>query len=360
MHRILIAQVPNSSFIVARSDPSMARTRRSGHPAAAVLTAAVLLLGAACAGGGSGGSGDSPAGAGNHTSAGPYDVAPMVHPSGRMLGVVDDKSPWQYGIVRTFTQQAGRAPDIREYYGSWGDDFDPEGNTFLWQHGQLPMLALVPSTTSLADIGRGYDDTYVRGLARQIARYHGPLVLSLAGEMNGPWNSWGPGNAKAADFVAAWRHVHDVFRAEKVTNVIWTWSPHVIDSGTKAALRPYYPGDTYVDWVGLIGYYGPIDGTAFASLFTPTLHEIAGFADKPVLITETGVAESSRKEAQVRDLFRGAAGAGVIGLVWYDQRKDWPGSSQLMDWRIDTSVGARAAFRVESARYHFGHPFGAG
>ncbi|MER6469278.1 hypothetical protein, partial [Streptomyces collinus] len=34
--------------------------------------------------------------------------------------------------------------------------------------------------------------------------------------------------------------------------------------------------------------------------------------------------------------------AGVIGLVWYDQRKNWPGSKQLMDWRISTSMrGAR-------------------
>lgn len=356
----------------------MAITRRFGCPAAAVLAAAVLLLTSACAGHGSGGQDGPPdAAAGNPTSSGPYDVSALRDSlgslgsgasggsgasaaPGRLLGVVDDKSPWQYDIVETFTQQAGRAPDIREYYASWGDDFDADGNTFLWQHGQLPMLSLVPSDTALADIGGGYDDAYVRSLAKQIASYHGPLVLSFAGEMNGPWNSWGPGNAKAADFVAAWKHVHDVFHELKVGNVIWAWSPHVVDSGTKAALKPYYPGDAYVDWVGLIGYYGPIDGTAFSSLFAPTMKEIAGFTRRPVLLTETGVAESPRKEAQVRDLFQGAAAAGVIGLVWYDQRKDWPGSSQMMDWRIDTSLGSRAAFRAESTRNHFGHPFGSG
>jgi hypothetical protein len=355
----------------------MARKRRLGSPVAVALTAVLLALTAACGGGGSGDSGGSDGTShvpdGGASTAGPYDVTALRQElgalgasatagtagTGRLLGVVDDKSPWQYGIVKTFTAQTGRAPDIREYYDSWGDDFDAEGNAFLWQHGQLPMMALVPADTALADIAGGYDDTYVHRLARQIAAYHGPLVLSLAGEMNGPWNSWGPGHAKAADFTAAWKHVHDVFRQEKVTNVIWVWSPHVIDSGTTAKLKPYYPGDAYVDWVGLIGYYGPIDGTAFSSLFAPTMKTVAAFAArKPVLITETGVAESPRKEAQVRDLFKGAAGAGVIGLVWYDQRKDWPGSSQMMDWRIDTSIGARAAFRAESERYHFGHPFG--
>jgi hypothetical protein len=332
----------------------MARTIRPGYSAAAVLAVAMLFLVYACGNKESGN--ESPA-AGTDSSASPFDVSSMLRPSGRMLGVDDDKTPWQYGIVKTFTEKTGRAPDIREYYSSWGDDFDAEGNTFLWKHGQLPMLALVPSDTSLADIGDGHDDAYLRRLARQIAAYHGPLALSFAGEMNGPWNSWGPGNTPSADFVAAWKHVHDTFRRLGVTNVIWVWNPHVVDTGTTAKLRPYYPGDSYVDWIGLIGYYGPVDGVAFSSLFTPTLRETARFSDKPVLITETGVAESPRKEEQVRDLFQGAAKADVIGLIWYDQRKSWPGSSQLMDWRIDTSVGARAAFRVESRRNHFGHSF---
>ncbi|MFF4648894.1 glycoside hydrolase family 26 protein [Streptomyces sp. NPDC001380] len=344
----------------------MARPVRFGRPLVASVVLAVLLAVAAALllarnGGGKGASGDAGKAAGGASApAARFDVSSLLRPSGRMLGVVDDKTPWQYGIVKTFTEQAGRAPDIRQYYSSWGDDFDPEGNAFLWSRGQLPMLSLVPSTTPLADIAGGYDDAYIRQLARQVAAYRGPLALSFAGEMNGPWNSWGPGHARPADFVAAWRHVHDVFRSAGVTNVVWVWSPHVVDTGTTARLRPYYPGDAYVDWVGVIGYYGPIDGTAFSSLFTPTLREIARFSGKPVLIAETGVAESSRKPDQVRDLFRGAERAGVIGLVWYDQRKSWPGSRQLMDWRIDTSVGAGAAFRVEAARHGFGHPFGKG
>ncbi|MFI0964070.1 glycoside hydrolase family 26 protein [Streptomyces sp. NPDC021080] len=333
----------------------MAIARRlSRLTVAAILMAAVALLVDACGGAGSG----SGAKAGKATaSAAHFQVSSLLEPSGRALGVVDDKTPWQYGIVTTFAEEAGRTPDIREYYSSWGDDFDAEGNAFLWRHGQLPMMALVPTDTSLARIARGEEDSYIRRLAAQIAAYDGPLALSFAGEMNGPWNSWGPPHAAPTDFVAAWKRVHDIFTAQDVTNVIWVWTPHVVDSGTTAKLRPYYPGNAYVDWVGLIGYYGPIDGVAFSSLFTPTMREIAGFSGKPVLIAETGVAESSQKEAHIRDLLRGATKAGVIGLVWYDQRKDWPGGKQLMDWRISTSVGARAAFQVESARNEFGHSF---
>ncbi|MFJ3719040.1 glycoside hydrolase family 26 protein [Streptomyces sp. NPDC090057] len=331
--------------------------RRLRLPAAAILMAAVLFLVDACAGAESGG--DAEKGA-DSAAAARYRVSSLLRPSGRALGVVDDKTPWQYGIVTTFAEEAGRTPDIREYYSSWGDDFDAEGNAFLWQHGQLPLMALVPTDTSLADIAKGGEDAYIRRLAGQIASYDGPLALSFAGEMNGPWNSWGPEHAKPADFVASWKRVHRIFAERGVTNVIWVWTPHVVDSGTPARLRPYYPGSAYVDWVGLIGYYGPIDGAAFSSLFTPTLRRIADFSGKPVLIAETGVAEGKDKQARIRDLFRGAAKAGVIGLVWYDQRKDWPGGKQLMDWRISTSVGARAAFQVESARNGFGHSFKTG
>lgn len=332
--------------------------RRNRLTVAALLMAAVTLLVDACGGGGSGDDGTEPATAAG--AAAHFDVSSLRKPSGRALGVVDDKTPWQYGIVDSFTKDAGRAPGIREYYSSWSDDFDAEGNAFLWQHGQLPMMALVPSDVALADIAKGGEDAYIRRLAGQIADYDGPLAISFAGEMNGPWNSWGPEHTRPADFVAAWKHVHEVFAAQHVTNVLWVWTPHVVDSGTPAELRPYYPGDAYVDWVGLIGYYGPIDGAAFSSLFTPSLRQIAAFSHKPVLIAETGVAESGRKQAHIRDLFRGAAKAGVIGLVWYDQRKNWPGSKQLMDWRISTSMGALAAFKVESGRYGFGHSFRTG
>ncbi|MEU4082735.1 glycoside hydrolase family 26 protein [Streptomyces aureus] len=333
----------------------MVIARRSGRlTAAVILMVAIAFLADACGGAGSGGDGKAGKAASSGTRS---EVASLLHPTGRALGVVDDKTPWQYGIVTTFAKEAGRTPDIREYYSSWGEDFDAEGNAFLWKHGQLPMMALVPTDTSLARIARGEDDAYIRRLAAQVASYDGPLALSFAGEMNGPWNSWGPPHTKPADFVAAWKRLHDTFAERGVTNVIWVWTPHVVDSGTTAKLRPYYPGDAYVDWAGLIGYYGPIDGVAFSSLFTPTMREIAGFSDKPVLIAETGVAESGEKEAHIRDLMQGAAKAGVIGLVWYDQRKDWPGSKQLMDWRISTSEGALAAFQVESARNKFGHSF---
>ena len=77
--------------------------------------------------------------------------------------------------------------------------------------------------------------------------------------MNGSWSSWNPDNAAQSGlaetpstYVAMWQHVVNYFRNAGVTNVKWVWAPNVDDgTGTMAA---YYPGDGYVDDVGLDGY----------------------------------------------------------------------------------------------------------
>ena len=44
--------------------------------------------------------------------------------------------------------------------------------------------------------------------------------------MNGWWYPWGSaGIRRLQDFIAAWRHIHDVFARQRVTNVIWSWDP---------------------------------------------------------------------------------------------------------------------------------------
>jgi mannan endo-1,4-beta-mannosidase len=81
--------------------------------------------------------------------------------------------------------------------------------------------------------------------------------------MNGNWEKWSPANNGStpdpAAFVAAWRHVHDLFVQNGATNVVWVWCPNATDvpNATSAPWNHwtnYYPGDTYVDWVGIDGY----------------------------------------------------------------------------------------------------------
>lgn len=340
-------------------------TRPFARPAArrlAALAIAVPLLATACSTADGGSAGDTsgapaPAASPSAPALPPYDASALRTPSGRMLGVASEGGPADLGPVDAFAAKAGHRPDVREYYQEWGEDFDTAGNTALWKSGVLPLLSLVPDQTPLSRIASGGEDAYLTRFAQQVRGFQGPVVIAFAPEMNGAWAPWGPGKATPDEYVKAWQRLHDAFRDQQATNVIWMWTPHVADSGTGAPLKPYYPGDDYVDWLGLIGYYGPQDGTAFRTLFAPTLKTLRGFTAKPLLIAETGVAESPQKVAQINDLFSNAAGtSGLIGLVWYDLRKKWPGSTQLTDWRVDSSAAAAAAVVKAVGARGFGHP----
>jgi beta-mannanase len=142
------------------------------------------------------------------------------------------------------------------------------------------------------DVAAGKLDDYIRQYARDAKVYGQPLFISpICKEFNGNW--WYNCSPKAnpalteADFVNAWRRVVDIFRQEGVTNVAWVWVPNSI---TKAPpsweadnAAAYYPGDDYVDWMGVDHYdYGP------PSLMD-ALYDFAVEHDKPVFVSEWGV-----------------------------------------------------------------------
>ncbi|MBC3844311.1 hypothetical protein GXW82_41620 [Streptacidiphilus sp. 4-A2] len=41
--------------------------------------------------------------------------------------------------------------------------------------------------------------------------------------------------------MAAWQHIHDIFQNEGVSNVIWVWSPNIINPVPSVQLKAYYP-----------------------------------------------------------------------------------------------------------------------
>jgi len=83
------------------------------------------------------------------------------------------------------------------------------GSAYLQQRGLSGCSVGSPRFPRAVASGR-YDG-YLRRTARAVAAFRCPLVLSLGHEMNGSWYSWGFTHTTPAVFIAAWRHVHDVF-----------------------------------------------------------------------------------------------------------------------------------------------------
>ena len=109
--------------------------------------------------------------------------------------------------------------------------------------------------------------------------------------MNGD-EGWSGNNAPL--YVAAYRHIHDIFVAEGATNVIWAWCPNVTDvDNSNATTMNYYPGDDYVDWTGVDGYnWGSTNGgwQTFQEVFR-NIYPLLAAKGKPIIIGEMASTE---------------------------------------------------------------------
>jgi beta-mannanase len=179
------------------------------------------------------------------------------------------------------------------------------------------------------------------------------VEIRLMHEMNGTWYPWGRGvdGNQPQDFVAAWQHVVDRFRALGVTNVRWMWAPNAVYTGA-APLAPLYPGDAYVDDVGLSNYnWGDQshDGFAtswatFGDLFDASIAQVRALTHRPLWIAGTGSTdEGGSKAAWIAAMFQALAQRpDIAGLVWFD-RED---INARADWRIENDAAAVAAWRT--------------
>ena len=117
-----------------------------------------------------------------------------------------------------------------------------------WDH----YLGSDQNTFSLSGIASGEFDSYISNWGSQAARFGKPILVRFAHEMNGNWYPWsiGVNGNTAAEYVAAFRHIHDLFVAAGATNVEWVWCPNVLP-GTSSDMATEYPGSNYVNFLGL-------------------------------------------------------------------------------------------------------------
>jgi hypothetical protein len=116
-----------------------------------------------------------------------------------------------------------------------------------------------------------------------------------------------------------------VFRRQGADDVTWLWTVNIIDvGGGIPSPAPWWPGSSYVTWVGIDGYYYKPSWT-FASLFGPTIKAVRALTIAPILISETGAAPVAGQPAKIGDLFAGVRSYGLLGFVWFnaDRRRDW-------------------------------------
>lgn len=305
------------TVVVVTASPNAGTGVRSGHPAAAA-------------------SAGLPGRAGHPVARASLPARPLSY-----LGVYEDGVPGSFGAVAQF-QASIQVPNIALYYSSWNERFRADFAEQAYDDGVTTAVQIEPFGVSIAGVASGRYDRYLESYASQVRDFGHAVIIGFGHEPDGSWYPWGAGHVSPATWVLAWRHVVDVFRAEGADNVIWLWT--VNSQGPAAAVADaWWPGASYVTWIGLDGYYAR-PGDDFRSIFDPIVSVVSGLG-KPIIISETAVGPGTGNQvAGIDNLFAGLRANRLLGLIWFDQAQD--SGPYRQDWRLEGHSALIRAFRA--------------
>jgi hypothetical protein len=307
-------------------------------------------------------------------------VAPVSLYWGASIGdqLSGDQPPWDMGALSQFEGMAGKGLSLVHFMAPFAQcsssscsyyKFPVKEMEGIRQHGSIPFFSWssqsIPSSLDepnfqLSDVIAGAHDAYIREWATAAKEWGKPFFLRFNWEMNGNWFPWSEGvnGNQPGEYVAAWRHVHDIFTAVGATNATWVWCPNVDPGGKMQDLAPVYPGDAYVDWTSLDGYNwgtnpaNPDRWRSFDELYDSTYHEVVDTIapSKPMVIGEVGSTEYGGSKAEwIQEMLAElpVKYPQIRGLLWFEKFDDG------MDWPIETSASATSAFAagIQSPSY---------
>lgn len=263
-----------------------------------------------------------------------------------------------------FIRTTGTVPEVFDVFEAWSRNrpLDPVIADAVAARGAKLSITWEPWDPDVDDpeqpeyaletIIDGEHDAYIDLFADSVAAYGRPVTIRLMHEMNGNWYPWSGtvnGN-RVSEFALAWRHVHERFVARGVTNVDWLWAPNAVYEGAQP-LAPLYPGDEYVDAVGVSNYNWGDDRrdgwntswASFVELFDPSFAELRTITTRPVWVTETASSGRGGDKAEwlAAMLAEAALRPDLAGIIWFDQVDKARG----VDWRIEDDADAVAAWQ---------------
>jgi mannan endo-1,4-beta-mannosidase len=261
---------------------------------------------------------------------------------GRYIGLSVPHTSQIVPTEKTF----GITANVVSLYYAMGQPIDINTIDDLCAEHIMPIIELDTDSMPLSQITSGAEDGYLRNLALSLSTTQTPVGIDFNHEFNGSWYVWGYQNVKPAQFVAAWQRIVDIFRENGATNVTWIWNPNVAMNRARIDLQPWYPGDDYVTWVGLDGYFYSSNQN-YSTVFDNTISQIRAFTKRPMIIMESGADPAAGRVAEITGLFQGAAKTpGMLGLIYFDYDKD-----PVHDWYINNDPSALAAFKSGAAAY---------
>lgn len=285
--------------------------------------------------------------------------------------------------MRTFERETGKPIAWGYFSNNWfhGIKFPADAVHTIANDGVIPFIRMMPrsnwrgyGTDPNYSMQRLLDGTYDRDLRQwcdDARDSNVPLMVEFGTEVNGNWFPWngkwngadetdGYGNPKLADgperFRDAYRHIVDLCNDERANNITWVFHVDVEPSPNADwnSMDAYYPGDEYVDWLG-ISVYGPQKPGEQWRDFEPIMDR--GYAKlakvaakKPIALLEFGAVQENdneRKADWIRNALKSIASGRyprLAAISYWDSR--WKnGDGSVSDMRVDSSTTTQRTYR---------------
>jgi hypothetical protein len=195
--------------------------------------------------------------------------------------------------------ELGRKFDGFMTYVTRQPDFTPVDTIISAEHPRYIILSWARGTlpkTVIPDIARGSYDADFRKMANEVkARAPTVFIIRLFWEFNYTGAEWNDSNYghTPQPFIDAWRRVVGIFRAAGADNALFDWNPVRVASDLSEDPAPYYPGDDYVDIIGLDAYPRNVQSSCY-QLATTGVGDSDWYAEysgkgKPLMFGEIGI-----------------------------------------------------------------------
>jgi beta-mannanase len=204
----------------------------------------------------------------------------------------------------------------------------------------------VPASELYKGIMAGRYDTTILALCKTAASLESQVTIRWGHEMDlrsapYPWSQWQP-----SEYVGAYRHFVGTCR-QAAGNIKFMWSPR-----GESNLQDYYPGDDYVDSIGLTIFgYQKYEVAIYGKALTlaerlKSPYDLVADYGKELYITEYGCYGDAgyMKRCIEEGKVPGATFAKIAGVIYFNEvdPHQWPQSHGSPDWRIFSKLFAEA------------------
>ncbi len=298
------------------------------------------------------------------------------------FGLALDGHPLTESRLEEVECEIGLKPDLVLFFLQWpapGDilagAFPEESLDAIWQRGTVPCLTWEPMYFEDGNekavhgslILDGVYDPYIVSFAERARVWGRPFIIRFAHEMNLGRYHWGTtkedyGPESPMIYQDIFRYVVDTFNRVGAHNVLWAFCPnaesvpnplHDPEASWNSA-KNYYPGDEYVDILGMDGYNWGSSQTmekngwdshwkGFREIFGNIYCELRRTnSQKPVFVFETStVHEGGDREKWIKEAAEALRAWRIKGVVWFHVDKE-------QDWRLQAKETRLLVMRCES------------